>query len=97
MNADTDADTDTNISTRRTSLTQLLHTFNKFSDLDPSGLYFLCNMDDTFLLANVLDGVCGLTLREKYVWSLAPVNHDDPQVMVWYTVLNVPLSSIAWI
>lgn len=69
---------------RYLSLSYLMQQYRKHSELDPNGLYFLCHMKEVFELASVLDQYPQISLRDKYVWALAPVSIDNVIVMKSY-------------
>lgn len=69
---------------RHSSMQYLLALFQRRAELDPNGLFFLCHMDSVFALARVLDKYPKISLRDKYVWVIAPVSESDPLSMLYY-------------
>ncbi|KAJ4752832.1 ATP-dependent RNA helicase [Rhynchospora pubera] len=58
---------------------ELLDKFRENSRLDQS--YFFCKHDSVKKVANMLEKVPGLTLKERYNFCFAPVNIRDPKAM----------------
>ncbi|KAI9119386.1 hypothetical protein K1719_010061 [Acacia pycnantha] len=58
---------------------QLLEKFGESCRLDQS--YFMCRYDHIKKIANMLDKVPGLSLKDRFNFSFAPVNVRDPKAM----------------
>ncbi|KAJ3679663.1 hypothetical protein LUZ60_017674 [Juncus effusus] len=58
---------------------ELLEKFRENCRLD--GMYFFCNQDGVRKVANMLEQVQGLTLKERYNFCFAPCNVRDPKAM----------------
>lgn len=58
---------------------ELLDKFRENSRLDQS--FFFCKQDGVKKVANMLEKVPGLTLKERYNFCFAPVNIRDPKAM----------------
>ncbi|XP_054821646.1 DExH-box ATP-dependent RNA helicase DExH18, mitochondrial isoform X1 [Prosopis cineraria] len=58
---------------------QLLEKFGESCRLDHS--YFMCRYDHIKKIANMLDKVPGLSLKDRFNFSFAPVNVRDPKSM----------------
>ena len=69
------------------SIFYLLDTCRQYAELDSNGLYFLCNINDILILAQILDDENNngkMSLNHKYIWSMAPVSTDDDKTLNWY-------------
>ncbi|XP_028806433.1 DExH-box ATP-dependent RNA helicase DExH18, mitochondrial [Neltuma alba] len=61
------------------AFSQLLEKFGESCRLDHS--YFMCRYDHIRKIANMLDKVPGLSLKDRFNFSFTPVNVRDPKAM----------------
>jgi hypothetical protein len=52
-----------------------------------SEVFFLCDLEERMALAEILDGIGGLSFREKYTTCMAPVGPDDEELKEAFTIL----------
>lgn len=63
------------------SLRYLLESFKQEVEMDKKDCYFICNFDESLVLANIVDEYRQiLSLQQRYLLCKAPVNIDDREV-----------------
>jgi hypothetical protein len=82
----------------KAKLRPLLQMFRDFAPGKSSGtgagkssksseVFFLCDLEERMVLAEILDGIDGLSFREKYTTCMAPVGPDDEELKEAFTIL----------
>lgn len=74
------------------SLADLYTAFADAAELDQSGLYRLCILDEVVELSRICVDL-PLSFSDRYVWSLAPVNIDNAEVIKYYRTFAEQFSS----
>jgi hypothetical protein len=64
------------------TLSDLLNIFKQKSDMDKSGLYFLCDLQERYEIALILDEKDNIAFHNKYILSMTPVNLDNDKIKV---------------
>jgi hypothetical protein len=62
-----------------TPLSALLTIFKDRVDVDGSGIYFLCNLEERIEVAKAVKGIPFQSFRDLYMFCLAPVRVDDKE------------------